>query len=631
MKLFALAHPWALLAPMLLCLVFATGDRAASDYSPGFDLVYVSYRSIESEEQDLISATMFDGFPVWSPDGQQLIFARVFRVDEEPTTDLELMRVNADGSNLQRLTDNNLDERRVTWSPNGANLAFVGGFDLYVLPLTAAGAGSVIRLTDNGLGPDNLVWSPNGSQLAFNSSPVACVNTSDCPESELYVLSLPDGRLTRLTDNDHYDGNPTWSPDGAQLAYETGSLVTPALALLSPAGGAPTLLPTPGDAFNPAWSPDGALIAYSLTTSDDYRLAVIRPDGTVHRSLIAADDARLLDPMWTADSQSLLYHKLYTCWGCPTQGDFLSLINLITGDNRPINHFSTRSIPAITWSPTTNRVAFESLDAIVWMDIFAPLYDDWHHVTKRLQVNNDPTWSPDGRAIAFSSWIDYNRNIHAINTDRLHHRPLTTHPADDWNPAWSVDNRIAFSSNRDGNWDLFLMDANGNGQTNLTNSPAAEDDAAWSPDGRRLAFARRHDGNWDIYMMTVARPPATSAGNVIQLTTHPADDRNPTWSPDGLRLAFDSVRDGDSEIYVLTIGDPPGHETNLTQRNLSDEREPAWSSRNAIAYSGDNDLYVLNPDTGDSELWYEEVGFHAQPAWRMNYRIPRVWLPAVRG
>jgi hypothetical protein len=96
--------------------------------------------------------------------------------------------------------------------------------------------------------------------------------------------------------------------------------------------------------------------------------------------------------------------------------------------------------------------------------------------------------------------------------------------------------RIAFASNRDGNWEIYVMNADGSGQINLTNNPADDGVPSWSPDGRRIAFVSNRDGNLEIYVMNADG----SSGQINRLTNNPADDVVPSWSPDGRRIAFDS-------------------------------------------------------------------------------------------
>jgi TolB protein len=100
-------------------------------------------------------------------------------------------------------------------------------------------------------------------------------------------------------------------------------------------------------------------------------------------------------------------------------------------------------------------------------------------------------------------------------------------------PAWSPDGRkLAFVSERDGNAEIYVMNADGSGQENLTRQPASDSHPSWSPNGRKLAFVSRRDTNSEIYVMNA------DGSGLRRLTRTPRDDRGPAWSPDGRAIAF---------------------------------------------------------------------------------------------
>ena len=173
--------------------------------------------------------------------------------------------------------------------------------------------------------------------------------------------------------------------------------------------------------------------------------------------------------------------------------------------------------------------------------------------------------------------------------------------------------RIAFSSNRDGNDEIYVMNADGSGQTNLTNNPASDYGAAWSPDGTKIAFCSDRDGNGELYVMN-----ADGSGQT-NLTRHPGEDYGAAWSPDGTRIAFVSTRDGpqNSEIYVMNA-DGSG-QTNLTNRPEPDDM-PRWAPANRIVFAAWNadlnyDIYVMNADGSQRTRLTNSPAHDWTPTW----------------
>jgi Tol biopolymer transport system component len=148
--------------------------------------------------------------------------------------------------------------------------------------------------------------------------------------------------------------------------------------------------------------------------------------------------------------------------------------------------------------------------------------------------------------IVFSTNRDGNSELYAINADGSDPVNLTNHPWVDWRPAWSPDGtRIAFAASGL----IKIMNADGSDVVLL----AKGTHPAWSPDGAKIAFTGSPDVNSDVYVMDA------DGTNRVNLTRHPATDWEPAWSPDGTRIAFATDRDGNREVYVMNAdGSKPG-------------------------------------------------------------------------
>ena len=114
--------------------------------------------------------------------------------------------------------------------------------------------------------------------------------------------------------------------------------------------------------------------------------------------------------------------------------------------------------------------------------------------------------------------------------------------------AQGFEPRIVFASNRDGDWDIYSMDVNGENLLQLADHPAPDDHPAGSPDGRRITFRSRRGLTPDLYVMD------SDGTNVIRLTRDNFGEGRPSWTPDGTRIAFSSFRFdvGNSELYAMT-------------------------------------------------------------------------------
>ena len=245
-----------------------------------------------------------------------------------------------------------------------------------------------------------------------------------------------------------------------------------------------------------------------------------------------------------------------------------------------------------------------------------------HHANDR-----SPSWSLDGRRIAFSTDRDGNFEIYVMNANGTSPRNLTSHKASDGSPAWSPDGRkIAFQSDRGGRFDIYAMDQDGGNLQNLTKLSATEDRSpAWSRDGKRIVFESQRDKDWEIYVMDA------DGRNPLRLTDRRDHDREPAWSPDGEKIAFARREQGTWNIYLM--GADGGNPKNLTKNRTErvEFREPSWSPiGQSIAFKSDverlggvvvawTEIFVVNADgTGNPKNLtqkHQAEGRDGAPDW----------------
>ncbi len=170
-------------------------------------------------------------------------------------------------------------------------------------------------------------------------------------------------------------------------------------------------------------------------------------------------------------------------------------------------------------------------------------------------------------------------------------------------PTYSPDgSRIAFESNKNGKWDIYVANIDGSRLTNITHNVADNIMPAWSPDGRYIAFISTWDGGSNVYIMP------GNGGDVQQLTFDSANvvNASPVWSPDSQELAYSSDRTGDDEVFIHNIGG--NTDINLTNTTSTGEFLPSWSpdgQRIAFTRTGDGntDIFVVKVDgTGLTRL-----------------------------
>jgi Tol biopolymer transport system component len=189
-----------------------------------------------------------------------------------------------------------------------------------------------------------------------------------------------------------------------------------------------------------------------------------------------------------------------------------------------------------------------------------------------------------------------------------------------------TNGKIAFTSNRDGNFEIYVMNADGSNQQRITFDSSRESDPSWSPDGTKIAFVSDRYGSnqWDILVMNA------DGSNQQRLTNINSDDISPSWLPDGRRIVFvsnreDSNRNRDYDIFVMNADG--SNQQRLTNNN-EHEYDPSWSPNGReIAFhswiidSGRTDIFKINADGSSNPIRLTSTAvYEYDPSWSPNGR-----------
>jgi Tol biopolymer transport system component len=233
------------------------------------------------------------------------------------------------------------------------------------------------------------------------------------------------------------------------------------------------------------------------------------------------------------------------------------------------------------WSPDASVIVFRVVTDIT-IDLYVSDMQSslFRRVTGTGKNNHSPSFSPDGRWLAFTSERDGNPEIYVTDATCLQstapckdsdaHR-LTNNTFTDDQAAWSPDNQqIVFQSNRDGDFEIYSMNIDGNQQRRLTNSPQRDLMPDWSPDGTKIVFISERDINNELYLMKA------DGSDQRRLTTTPEFEFSPQWSPDGQQILFQrTVAGSDFETFVMQADGSHAQRLTTVQMFL---QNPAWHS-----------------------------------------------------
>lgn len=382
-----------------------------------------------SDHHPITQMESYQGYPTWSADGSKIYFDSTFDGGG-------LYSVNPDGTNLSKLAEP-LMGTFISQAPDGSQLLFVGAqkgeeeFGLYVMDNDGKNWKTIKNVDFDVIAP---TWNPasfNNVKTDWKKIQKIAFHSNRDGNTEIYSIHANGTNEKRLTNNDAYDGFPSWSPDGSQILFQSGRDGEQYIYVMDSNGDNARKIPNTQGGNYAKWSRDGSKIAFFAERDGNTEIMVVNSDGS-HPINLTKNSATDETPSWTRDGQKIAFQT--NRGGKPG----------IDEDGEPTRaNYGIYSMDA-DGGNQTEITGFETND-------------------------ENPSISPDGKQVVYQSYINDGLAIVVVNTDGTDKRILTDAVPPNGSPAWSGDGKkIAFDSMRDGNFEIFTMNIDGAEQKQLT-------------------------------------------------------------------------------------------------------------------------------------------------------------------
>ena len=480
-----------------------------------------------------------------------------------------------------RLTDTPGVESEPSLSPDGKSVVYVSdaGSRLGLYLLRVGGRNPVALTADSSVDDWQPAFSPDGERIAFRS---------EREGGGIFVMGSTGESVKRVTD---FGFNPSWSPDGKEIVVANGAFLFPSdrggriggLIAVNLETGKKREVSSAGDCMQPSWSPHGKRIAYwgLRGTGGQRDLWTVAADGSEAKTdgVEVTHDAPLdWSPTWSPDGKYLYFAS--------NRGGTMNLWRIaideatgrVLGEPEPITTPSLWS-GELSFSRDGTKLAYGSLD---WRSTLVKVGFDPKTeailgapvpIMKSTQPIRDHQVSADGQWIAFMQ-TGSQEDLFVVRTDGSQFRRLTDDTYRDRGPSWSPDGKlIAFYSDRSGSYQVWTIRPDGSGLERLTQTQGSLNYPVWSPDGRRIATAGI-PGSW--YLIDLASGGSPRPARLMPMINKEEGFWPLSWSPDGQRLAGVVIQQNGTLRAVATYSFPTGLYDVIDVGRGGFWRVPAW-------------------------------------------------------
>jgi Tol biopolymer transport system component len=515
-----------------------------------------------------------------------------------------LWTLPATGGTARRITDEYGDTRQPAWAPDGRRIAFQSYRDGTWRIWTAAPDGSDARAVTSGSFDDREPhWSPDGTKIAFSSDRSG--------NYDVWVLDLATGQTRQITKNDANDFFPTWSPDGREIAFVSTRTPSAAVYATTLDGRERLVAESTGSPGSPSWSPDGSNVLFTVLPAGGFN-----PIGQTYlmlggRAVATGEDYFPFRAQWLS-ADEVLYpadgkiRKRSLRSGRVETIEFSATLRVsppvYTRKQRDFDSTAPQPVKGIihpVMSPDGKQLAFAALGDIWTM----ALGGRPQRLTDDEFVDTDPSWSPDGTKLAFSSDRSGGMDVWVRDLKSGRDQRISRLPNADMAAAWSPDGKsIAFVSNAEfEQGEVYVVPAEGGDPQRVQERSFGVGYPAWSPDSRFLItpsfkpYSTRFREGMNYYnVIPSVSGPVRPVVPAQHLPIGKRAGDGPVWSPDGKQIAFVS----NDLLYVMPVaasGDPAGAPRQLTQE-LADSI--SWAGPNQLLYMATDRLKLIDVTSG---------------------------------